>query len=128
LREGFLAIILSSDLSMCGKVGSLCCSNLWGVSGNTVHDDRNPGKRTGVNTAIGTIVWCGCCSSGGGVVCGEVGGFSGSDFWGVLDGQGCHVGKSGGVGVPVVSWPSVHHGDGGQAEKRDLKRDNPDML
>jgi len=115
---------MSSCLSMCSKVGSLCCRDLGGVNGNAVNNDRNPGKRARINTAIGTMVRCGRGCSSRGVVCGEVGGFSSSNFWGVLDGQGCHVGKSG----SVVSGPSVHHSDSGQAEERNLKMNNPDTV
>jgi hypothetical protein len=113
-------------MSMSCKVGSLGCGDLRSVSRDSVHEDRNPGKRAGIAasivTAVSTSVGSGSGGSSGCIVSREVGSFSGSDIWGVLDWQGSRVGYCGGVGVAIVPGASVRHADSQQAEERDLKR------
>jgi hypothetical protein len=74
-----------------------------------------------IMTTVSPVAWITRCSSCCRIISCEMGRLGSSDFWGVVDGQGCPVVKSGAIGVPVVSRPSVHHGDSGQAEERDLK-------
>jgi hypothetical protein len=76
------------------------------------------------------MVWCGCGSRGGGIVCGEVGGFSGSDFWGVVYGQGCGMrvwAWNPAVGVPGILRAAAYYVDSHQAEKCDLENVNADL-
>ena len=72
-------------------------------------------------TTISTMVWRSRCSYSCRIVSCKMGRFGGGDFRGVVDGQGRRVGESGGMGVPVVPGPSVHCGDSGQTQQRDLK-------
>jgi hypothetical protein len=77
-----------------------------------------------IMTTISTIIWSNSGSFSSCTVSSEVGSFSYSDLWGVVDWQGCRVGYSGGVGVAIVPGASVRHGGGQQAEEGDLKRNN----
>ena len=80
-----------------------------------------------MGTGVSTMVWCGCGSRGGGIVCGEVGGSSGSDFWGVVYGQGCRMrvwAWNPAVGVPGVLRAAAYYADSHQAEKCDLENVN----
>jgi hypothetical protein len=83
-----------------------------------------------MGTGISTMVWCGCGGRGSGIVCGEVGGFSGSDFWGVVYGQGCRMrvwAWNPAVGVPGILRAAAYRADSHQAEKCDLESVNADL-
>jgi hypothetical protein len=55
-------------------------------------------------------------------MCGEVGGLSGSDFWGVSDGLGSAVGRRR-VRVTWVTVLCASHTDSNKAEENDLEED-----
>ena len=85
------------------------------------------GDRISMGTGVSTMVWCGCGSRGGGIVCGEVGGFSGSDFGGIVYRQGCRMrvwAWNPAVGVPGVLRAAAYYADSHQAEKGDLENVN----
>jgi len=59
-----------------------------------------------------------------------VGCFSGSDFWGVVYGQGCRMrvwAWNPAVGVPVILRAAAYHADSHQAEKCNLENVNADL-
>jgi hypothetical protein len=84
-------------------------------------------RGTTVRTAISTMVWCTRSGRSGGVVSGEVGSLSGSDFGGVADGCRCPVtlrAWNPAVRVPSVLRVTAYHADSHQTEEHDLKTMN----
>ena len=121
------------SLGVCSEMGSLGRCNFGCVSGDSVNKRGSCSIRSPITmrgTRVGSPIrrgWrsvsrrgCSCRSSG--VVCSEVCGLSGSDFWSVSDGLRSAVGRRR-VRITWITVLCAGHTDSNEAEEHDLEED-----